>query len=269
MRRRLLYAEAPKWAAAIAQADSLAASPAFRALKDEGRTLAGFVRCADGAAAFLRRSQARSFTAGLAERIWGSRAARSLRGAAMLSRAGFRCPRPLAAMDALSAGSIRASYLLTEALENAERFSVYALGPSIERRYGYRRRKTVCDAVAAEVRRLHDAGLYTRDLQETNIMVGERAGALAVYFIDLEDFHRARSVPWRQRMLNLVHLDRSIGRFLGRAARLAFLYAYLGGRPERAARRKVLAGYLRLRERVDRRHRCRRASGIAPEAANG
>ncbi len=269
-RKLLLYAESPRWAAVIASADSLIQSPAFRALKDEGRTRAGFLECGDGARAFLRRSEVRSWAAGLVERIRGSRAARSLRGAAMLQQAGFRCPRPLAAADMIRAGSVSESYLLTEALVNAERFSVFALGPSIAQRYGYRRRKTVCDAVATEVRRLHDAGLYTRDLQETNIMVGPRdGGALAVYFIDLEDFRRARSVSWKRRMLNLVHLDRSIGRFLCRAARLAFLYAYLGKLPGRDERRKLLADYLRLRESVERSHRVRRralspASGAAP-----
>jgi hypothetical protein len=259
MRKRLIYAESPRWAAIIGEAPSLIESGAFCGLKDEGRTRAGFLECAGDARTFIRRSQARSWAAGLFERIRGSRARRSLRGAAMLGRAGFRCPKPLSAMEVLGAGSVRESYLLTEALEDAERFSVFALGPSVAERRGYRRRKSASDAVAREVRMLHDARLYTRDLQETNIMVAERDGALAVYFIDLEDFRRAHFVSWRRRMLNLVHLDRSIGRFVGRAARLAFLYAYLGERPGRDARAKLVGDYLRLRQRVDRSHQRRRS----------
>jgi len=69
-----------------------------------------------------------------------------------------------------------------------------------------------------------------------------------------------RRVGWRRRARNLIHLDRSIGRFLCRAARLAFLYAYLGGRPERAEARKIVHQLLVLREQMKRRY-SRRAAG--------
>ena len=55
--------------------------------------------------------------------------------------------------------------------------------------------------------------------------------------------------------MNLVHLDRSIGRFLCRAARLDFLYSYLGHRPDRAAARKIVAEVKAARESIDRRKR--------------
>ena len=106
---------------------------------------------------------------------------------------------------------------------------------------------------------MHDAGIYTRDLQETNLMVEERDGAMRFYFLDLEDFRRAASVSHRRRMLNLVHLDRSIGRFVSRAGRLDFLYAYLGRKLDREARRKALAEYLQIRRTVERARNRRRA----------
>ena len=99
---------------------------------------------------------------------------------------------------------------------------------------------------------MHDAGIFTRDLQETNIMVEEIAGALRFYFLDLEDFRHASIVPRRKRMLNLVHLDRSIGRFVSRAGRLDFLYGYLGRRLDREARRKAVNDYLKVRRAVER-----------------
>jgi Lipopolysaccharide kinase (Kdo/WaaP) family len=154
---------------------------------------------------------------------------------------------------------VRASYLISEALEHAQILSHFALGREGEARHGYARRKAVSDALAAELRRLHDAGIYTRDLQETNLMVEARDGALRVYFLDLEDLRRASSVSPRRRMLNLVHLDRSIGRFVSRAGRLDFLYAYLGRQLDRAARRKAVADYLEIRRIVQRSHDRRRA----------
>ena len=118
-----------------------------------------------------------------------------------------------------------------------------------------RRRKRISDAVAAQIRRLHESGLYTRDLQETNIMVEENETGFKVHFIDLEDFRRASKVSWDRRILNLVHLDRSIGRFLCRAARLDFLYSYIGHRPGREAARKMVAEVSAARESIDRRKR--------------
>ncbi len=59
-------------------------------------------------------------------------------------------------------------------------------------------------------------------------------------------------------MLNLVHLDRSIGRFVSRAGRLDFLYAYLGRQLDRDARRKAVTEYLAVRRTVERAHNRRR-----------
>jgi lipopolysaccharide kinase (Kdo/WaaP) family protein len=255
MRRRLLHAESDRMAALIEQADKLMESPAFTVVKDEGRTRAGLLACADGTAVFLKRSEVGSRFAGLMQRMTGSRSARALAGAKMLRGAGFHCAAPLAAMDVVEAGAVRESYLASEALTNADILSHFALGYPGGPRRGYSRRKATSDALARELRRLHDAGLFTRDLQETNIMVEELGGRLRFYFLDLEDFRRAFGVNHRRRMLNLVHLDRSIGRFMSRAGRLDFLYAYLGGNPAKVARRKLVANFLKLRESVERRHR--------------
>jgi tRNA A-37 threonylcarbamoyl transferase component Bud32 len=118
------------------------------------------------------------------------------------------------------------------------------------------RRKQISDTVAAQVRRLHESGIYTRDLQETNLMVEDNeTGGFNVNFIDLEDIRRATKVSWDRRVQNLVHLDRSVGRFLCRAARLDFLYSYLGQRPDRATARKLVAEVTAARESIDRRKR--------------
>ncbi len=241
-------------AALVEQADQLMDSPAFRLVKAEGKTRAGFLSHPGTPAVFIKRTEVRSTVAGVYEMAAGSRASRALRGAEILREAGFHCATPLAALDVTEAGRIRASYLISEALENAAILSHFALGRAGEARRGYARRKAVSDALAGELRRLHDAGIYTRDLQETNIMVEERIAALRFYFLDLEDFRRASTLSLRRRMLNLVHLDRSIGRFVSRAGRLDFLYAYQGRQLDRDARRKAVAAYLELRRKVDAAH---------------
>src|SRR6266481_5875743 len=220
MRSVVLYASASEWRDMIERADELIASPNFRALKSEGKTLAGFLDIRDTDSVFIKRVTIPSWSRGIYARFRGSRAARSLAGAAMLAARGFAHPEPLAAMDSYRFGAIRASYVFSRALPRADTLSRFALGPNEIKGRDVRRRKLISDTVAKEVRRLHDSGLYTHDLQETNIMVeDDESSGFKIYFIDLEDFRQAATVSWKRRILNLVHLDRSIGRFLCRAAR--------------------------------------------------
>jgi hypothetical protein len=257
MRTLVLYARSPEWRSVVERADELMASPDFRVLKSEARTRAGFIGVPGIGLAFIKRVEVSSWSRGLIARIRGSRAARSLAGAAMLQAHSLAHPEPLAAMDFYQAGAIRASYLVSRALINADSLSRFMLGPGEIKGRNVHRRKQISDTVAAQIRRLHESGLYTRDLQETNIMVeeNESGGGFNVYFIDLEDFRRAANVSWDRRVLNLVHLDRSIGRFLCRAARLDFLYSYLGHRPDHAVARKIVAEVKAVRESIDRRKR--------------
>jgi len=262
MRTVILHARSPGWRAAALMAADLIGSADFRPLKSEGRTIAGFIEVPGAGAAFIKRVEVPSWRRGVALRLRGSRAARALAGAAMLKAAGLAHPEPLAAIDVYVAGALRFCYLISEPLKRAESLSRFALGPGGVKGRDVARRRKISAAVAEQVRRLHDSGLYTRDLQETNIMVEDEgaaatgAGGFRVYFIDLEDFRRAANVSWERRMLNLVHLDRSIGRFLCRAARLDFLYAYLGRRPARAQARKIVTEILAMRARIDR-HKAR------------
>ena len=254
MRSVVLYARSSEWRAVIERADELIASPTFRALKSEGRTTAGFLDLPGIDPVFIKRVDVSSWSRGIYARIGGSRASRAIAGAAMLSARGFAHPETLAAMDSYNSGAIRASYILSRALPHADTLSRFALGPGEIKGRDVRRRKRISDTVAKEVRRLHDSGLYTHDLQETNIMVeDDHAGGFKVYFIDLEDFRQSATVSWERRILNLVHLDRSIGRFLCRAARLDFLYAYLGQRPARDEARKIVAEVLAASAAVNRR----------------
>lgn len=265
MRKRLLYAADPRWAAMAESLDELVAED-LRPLKDEGRTRAGLMRGPDGVLVFAKRMRTGSWLRGLVAAARGSRVKRWLGGATMLGAAGFNRPAPLAALEMRRAGAVVECYLACEALGDAAVLSHVVLGGGT---VNFRRRRELLTAVAREVRRLHDAGLYTRDLQETNLMVEERAGAPPrIWFVDLEDFRRARSVSWRRRLTNLVHLDRSLGRFVSRATRMRFLSDYLAGAASASKdRRRLVMRLLRLRNRVESRRRLREAQGSAATAA--
>jgi len=248
MRNRLLYARSPEWSATIQRSEALMAQPAFRRLKATTRTQAGFLQCGN-VEAFVKRVHAGSWVQGLVDRLRGSHARRALRGAAILEAGGFAHPKPLAALETLSFGAVRTGYVLSEALSNARMISAFALRDG----RNFARRKWISQSVAREIRRLHDTGIYTRDLQETNLMLEARDGELAIYFVDLEDFRRARKVLMRRRMLNLVHLDRSIGRFVCRSQRLRFFYNYLGERPAHDEARRLVEELSQIRNQIDRR----------------
>jgi hypothetical protein len=256
MYKRVLYASDPRWASMAERLDVLMAGGDFRVLKDEARTRAGLIKTPEGGWVFVKRVRTGSWTKGLLVSARGSRVRRWLDGAAMLSRAGFHRPSPLAALEILNAGSVTECYLVCEALEGASVLSAAVLGGG---KVPFLARRALLSAVISEVRRLHDAGLYTHDLQETNLMVQEKPGkAPRISFVDLEDFRSLRTVSWRRRLLNLVHLDRSIGRFLNRPARLRCLYEYLDtGKMAHNERRDMVRQVWELREDLETRRRMR------------
>jgi tRNA A-37 threonylcarbamoyl transferase component Bud32 len=254
MRSVVIFARSTELAEVIQQADALMALSSFSVRKDEARTRAGITKSCKFGRLFIKRSRSRSWLSGLVERLRGSRAARAVRGSRYLEAGGILHPRVLAAMELRQAGAVRASFILSEALDNADTLSRFALGSDGIKGRDVHRRKKISNAVAARVRGMHDGGIYTRDLQETNIMVeDDGAGGFRVYFIDLEDFRRQRNVSRERRLTNLVHLDRSIGRFMCRASRLDFLYSYIGGRPPRVEARKLVREVIALRDRIENR----------------
>jgi tRNA A-37 threonylcarbamoyl transferase component Bud32 len=260
MRTHLIYARSPSWAEIAAHAEDLMSGAAFEPVKDEAKTRAGFVALENGTPVFIKRFSSGSRARGLWARIRGSRARRSIRGARLLRTCGFRCPEPYAAFEIRSGLSVPASYLLSEPLPKAQTLSRFLLTrPWKPGTHVWRR--AVLATVAREIRRLHDAGLFTSDLQETNMMLEEVDGETRIYFVDLDGFRRLRKVAWRLRERNLVQLDRSLGRFFKRSARLRFLYAYLGEKPERRKARELVTSLLERRQREDRRRETRTAGG--------
>ncbi|HKV55884.1 MAG TPA: lipopolysaccharide kinase InaA family protein [Candidatus Binataceae bacterium] len=264
MGMRILYASSARWAELGERLEAALASPDFRRLKETRRTLAGFLRV-ESDVVFVKRVECRPWLKGLAERVRGSRAKRALGGAEVLSRAGFAHPRPLAAFERRHYGAVRASYLVTEALQRPRVLSRFALSDG----RNFTRRQWISQHLALEIRHLHESGCYTRDLQETNLMLEAHGRDLTVFFIDLEDFRRFRKVPQRLRMLNLIHLDRSIGRFVSRSRRLRFLYSYLGGKPSRVEARETVAQLTQIRRRIERRRNGERGGDPVIRLTNG
>ena len=119
---------------------------------------------------------------------------------------------------------IRTSWLLSEALIGAQIMSRFIERGHASAQEEKVKRRAALSAVAECVRRLHDAGLFTSDMQETNLMLDDAEGTLRIHFVDLDGFRRLARVSWQRRRRNLVQLDRSVGRFMSRPERLRFLH---------------------------------------------
>jgi hypothetical protein len=264
MASRALYASSPDWVVVGRRLDELLHGPEFRVLKKTSRTLAGIAQV-NGVEVFVKRVTSGSWVKGIITRVCGSRARKTIGGAEILHRAGFCHPRLIAAFEHRQGGSVRASYVIVEYLHRPKMLSRFALADGRD----FRWRRWLSERLAHTIRSLHDAGCYTRDLQETNLMIEAQGSGLKIYFTDLEDFRWLPLVPRQLRLLNLIHLDRSIGRFVSRAFRLRFFYNYLVEKPGRAEARALIAHLNRIRQRIERRkHRRQRSTAIVTPPAD-
>jgi tRNA A-37 threonylcarbamoyl transferase component Bud32 len=78
--------------------------------------------------------------------------------------------------------------------------------------------------LARLVRRMHDQGIYHRDLKANNVLV--RCGEIVVVDLDRVDF--VREVPPEDRAWNLAQLNAALAAPVTRSDRLRFFFAYAG-----------------------------------------
>jgi tRNA A-37 threonylcarbamoyl transferase component Bud32 len=272
MRSQILYARSNQLEGVVEHANLLMAGEGFHEVKNVAANRTGFL-CVDGETVFIKRFRVRSWIEGVLEKFRGSRASRSLRGAEILKRHGFLSPAPLAAAEQVWAGLVTDSWLVSEALEQARSVSAFLDRQLGEPRNNRRWRRQVLGQLAACIRRMHEAGLFISDLQETNVMLEEREGELRIYFVDLDEFREFAQVSWKQRKCNLLQLDCSLECFLTRPERLHFLYEYLGEGWSPDQVRALLEELADERARKDRncrpRIRDRRAQRLPLEDSSG
>ena len=257
MRTVVLYARSPDWREVVERADELMASADFRVIKSEARTRAGFIDVPGAGPAFIKRVDISSWSRGVFQRIRGSRASSFAR-----RRCDAESTRPRASGTARGDGFVSCGRD-SRVVSRQPRADQCRLSEPLHARP---RRNQGSQRASPQTNLGHGGGAnpapprvagFTRAIckRPTSWSKITTHGGFNVYFIDLEDFRRAANVSWKRRITNLVHLDRSIGRFLCRAARLDFLYSYLGHRPDRAAARKIVAEVKAAREAIDRRKR--------------
>jgi tRNA A-37 threonylcarbamoyl transferase component Bud32 len=138
------------------------------------------------------------------------------------------------------------SFLLTEAavgMQTVEQFLRTCAGPL--------RRRRVFDALAAEIRRMHDAGLASPDLFTRHLFVDETTEPPRFCFIDMARLDREQPVSERLRARDLAALNITAPlRYVSAQERIRFLrvYSHSAGKPL-AARIRRRVEYLLKRKK--------------------
>lgn len=238
----------------LANPERLFTSPAARIIKDHRRTAVARVSV-DGMEVYVKRFKPYAWYRRI-EALWGGAPARrSWRVAVRIAARGFKPAVLLAMVETSRCGLSSDGYLVSSAvaggvpagrfwLESAER------GPRDERRRFLR-------TAGSELRRLHDAGFYSRDANANNFLVCAKPAAPPEFWlIDLETFREVGHVSHRRRLKNLAQLYNLLRGRVTATDRLRLLTAYLG--PRRDALREISESTIVLDRRKAREYAQRR-----------
>lgn len=137
--------------------------------------------------------------------VFASPASRSLRGALLLQESGVLTARPLAAIEPCGWEGLGTSFYFAEAIEGK---TLYVLWRELCDE-GAAKRHHLLKQLSAFVCRLHDSGVYQRDLKGSNILVQKSAdGEDDFVLVDTDGVRCMHSLRWRKRIKNLIQVCR-------------------------------------------------------------
>jgi hypothetical protein len=222
-------------ARSVADPEALLASPSAELLKDHRRTAVARVPVAGGVV-YVKRYKPYAWYRRLEARFGGGSARRSWRIARRIAARGFT-PAPLLAIVETSRGGIPSdAYLVSAAVDGAVPAGRLWLDLVATRSLSARRR--FLREAGAALRRLHDAGFYSRDANADNFLARLAGdGGAEFWLIDLETLREVGHVSHRRRVKNLAQLYNLLRGRVSAPDRLRLLGAYLRG--ERAGIRDV------------------------------
>jgi serine/threonine protein kinase len=175
---------------------------------------------------------------------------RSWRAGRLMEDLGFGAPRVLAAVLAPCCRPGLSSFLLMEAITDAVRLDRFA-----QERFaaaGTGQRREWLGLVARHLRRMHDAGMYHRDMKAGNVLVRERDGKIEVVLVDLGDIRGPQPVSRRLRLRNLAQIHASLPRAVAWTERLRFFRFYNAEPAVLAREREAISVVERLARRRKR-----------------
>jgi tRNA A-37 threonylcarbamoyl transferase component Bud32 len=228
------YAD-PVFVDRLADADRLFEDPSCRIIKDQRKIKVARVEVMIGGKAqsiYVKRYNAFSLRSKLFSPFRHSGASRSLQGAAILDKALIRTAPPVAAVENRSNGILTKSFFISEEIVGAKTADLHWLEnvSAFEVDGRLHRRREFIHSLALLFHSLHERGIYHNDLKDANILVVcQTPGSSPVfYLLDLEGIRIYHQLSERRRIKNLVQLNRTLGRYLRRSDKLAFIKNYFG-----------------------------------------
>lgn len=97
--------------------------------------------------------------------------------------------------------------------------------------------------------RMHEKGVFHRDMKASNLLVKEEGGVPEVFLMDLEDVRFRKRVSAHMVMRNLNQLNGSVPSWIPKSVKLRFLATYLGAR-SRGKELEELVGLLKIGKKV-------------------
>jgi tRNA A-37 threonylcarbamoyl transferase component Bud32 len=150
-----------------------------------------------------------------------SRAVKSWVAAHGLLVRGIDTPLPLAVLER-TCGPLRSeAFLVTRLLPEARELNDYILATDLAARKG-----DFIAALAAQLKNMHDRGIYHADLKSNNILVQETGPGWRFFLIDLDRTYFLDNLSFSQRANNLAQINASVSSRMTVRDRLKFFHFY-------------------------------------------
>ncbi len=176
----------------------------------------------NGFFAYLKQHFCSTLTEGLSSRFAGSRAKAEWDALEKMRSLGFAVPHPLAYAQGTLDGQLT-SMLLTGAIKDARNLRELLESLSAEGRL------RMLSSLGAELRTLHNRGVYHRDMQPGNFFGKPLDTGFKFYFLDLHKAVFGAGVSSRRRIRDIGQLVFNLGTMCSQSEIEAFLRSYMGG----------------------------------------
>ncbi len=208
--------------------DRLFLNPASSVLKDSGSASCLLFSSLPGSSGFyLKKYHLKNMIDVVKNTFRFSKGKRSWIAANTLKERGIPTPFPILFLERKTLGFIRESYFVTEAMLQAEPLNLYM--DTAFKLLSKQKRRLFIKELAVQLKKMHDSGIWHRDLKATNILVAVD-DAVKFWFTDLDAIKVSDTLLLTEKSkdlarLNCSFLDTSV---LSRQDRLSFLKAYKG-----------------------------------------
>ena len=225
--------------------DALFYSPDCTVIKDQKRIkVYHFNR--NGEVIYVKRYNPYSIWSSIEGSLNGSKAFRSWQGAKLLIDKGLNTAHPLAAIEHMRWGLLRESFYVTRAIEDSWISVDYYKEKLIDKAASITNKRLFLRSLAKLFSDIHGKGIYHNDLKDYNILVRVEDGHLRFFLLDLEGIKEYETLPESKRLKNLIQLNRTLGRLVNNAAKIAFLKEYCGAGEWKELARSIVKESLRI-----------------------